>query len=69
MQKIPVVKDGDAILGVDVSRIPNVARVVCDGKFHHVYEHGDKIPDEHQHETMTARNAAPKKTKAQKKPM
>ena len=63
MQKIPVVKDGEGIAALDLTKYPNVARVVCDGKFHHVYDHGEAIPAEHTHEGMT-----PKKPKAAKKP-
>ena len=69
MQKIPVVKDGEGIAALDLTKYPNVARVVCDGKFHHVYDHGEAIPAEHSHEAMmSAGNAAPKKPKAAKKP-
>lgn len=58
MFRVPVTKDGDGIEhyshGLDPSKLTNITRAVCDGKYWHVYEHGDEIPEAHAEQSAAA---------------
>jgi hypothetical protein len=60
MQKIKHDDDGEGMNLVEAGRLAAAQRVVIDGKFIHVYDHGEEIPEHHTVEAMLVDRPAPK---------
>ncbi len=60
MQKIKHDDDGEGMNLVEAGRLAAAQRVVIDGKFIHVYDHGEEIPEHHGAEAMLVDRPAEK---------